>query len=347
MGITNEQYDALMRVYEKRRTDNHHVEEERRRIAREAVPELTELDRAVASLSAQHVKSRLQKDTEKEGGISKAPSFSELLRKAGGGMMPDEKRKLILKEHSFPADYLEPVYTCPLCRDTGWIDGRHCSCFDREVVRLFYTQSGLREVLERENFDTFDLSYYPEDLKDPKSAKSARQIMTQALATCRRFASGYGQTPEKDFLLLSGATGLGKTFLTHCIAKELIDNSHSVIYYSAGELFDKMADRKFQRDPETDTDLPGDEYLTGCDLLIIDDLGTELVNSFVGSAFFQLLNARISKGRGIVISTNLSPREIGQIYSDRISSRITEHFTLIRVFGEDIRIRKRLRQSGR
>ena len=367
MGITNSQYDAIMRVYEKRRIDNHHVEEARRRTAYEAIPALAQLDRAVASLSVETVRQSL---FHRESSLAISPSLGqapqhegaariqtsgdltsrdlrpsdigELLREAAGGMSVHDRRRLLLKEHSFPEDYLDPVYTCKDCRDTGWIGARHCHCFDREVVSYFYTQSGLSVSLEKENFDTFDLSWYPEDLIDAKSGKSSRQIMTYALLTCRNFALEYGSDRQKKHLLLTGAAGLGKTFLTHCIAKVLIDKGRSVIYYSAGELFDMLAERFFRRAQDEDGMEFDDSYLSGCDLLIIDDLGTELTNSFVGSALFQLLNTRIARGCGTVISTNLSPLELGQVYSDRISSRIMEHFLLVRVFGEDIRVRKRL-----
>ena len=339
MGITNSQYDAIMRVYEKRRINNHHVEEARRKKAYEAIPELGQLDRAVASLSVKTVKDAL---TQKDGSAAlvSPEALRQSLRQAAGGIDPQKRREVLLREHSFPEDYLEPVYTCRDCRDTGWIGSRHCHCFEKEAVSLFYTQSGLSDILQAENFDTFDLSYYPKDLIDEKTKKSSREIMTFALNTCRTFVREFGHGSSKDCLLLTGAVGLGKTFLTHCIAKELIDKGHSVIYYSAGELFDLMAAQRFGRMKEEDEEPFDDEYLADCDLLIIDDLGTELTNSFVGTALFQLLNSRIAGRRGIVISTNLSLQEIGVIYSDRISSRLVESFTMVRVFGEDIRIRR-------
>lgn len=340
MGISNSQYDAVMRVYEKRRIDNHHVEEAHRKAAYEAIPGLGQLDRAVASLSAEAVRNSLSPGSSADGATP--GTLKKLLRDAAGGMAPDERRRQLLKEHSFPEDYLDPVYTCRDCRDTGWIRGRHCHCFEREVVSLFYTQSGLSDVLEKENFSTFDLEWYRDDLTDEKSGKSSREIMTAALNTCRRFAREFQSGAQKDALLLSGAAGLGKTFLTHCIAKDLIDTGRSVIYYSAGELFDTLAKSRFLRAQEENAQEFDEDYFVSCDLLIIDDLGTELTNSFVGTALFQLLNTRIARGKGIVISTNLSPLEIGRTYSDRISSRIMENFTLVRVFGEDIRILKRI-----
>ena len=342
MGLTSSQYDAVMRVYDKRRISNHHIEEERRRIAYEAIPQLQDLDRAVASSAADRVRQLLSPmDVHAAGGA--AVPFRDLLRKMAGGVDPSQKRRQLLREHGFPEDYLDPVYTCSKCRDTGLIGQKRCSCFEREVISLFYTQSNLAKVLEEENFSTFDMSFYPEDLKHPRTGKSSREIMEAAAAACRQFADGYMSGSQSDFLLLTGRAGVGKTFLTHCIAKELIDNGHSVIYYSAGELFDKLAESKFSKMSDEPDAMIDDEYLSGCDLLIIDDLGTELVNSFVGSALFQLLNSRISSGLGMVISTNLSIQELSRTYSERISSRILERFTLVEAFGNDIRVQKRLR----
>ena len=343
MGLTHSQYDAVMRVYDQRRISNHHVEEEHRKTAYEAVPELRSLDRAVAGFAAEKVRSMLSPmDVHAAGGV--AVPFLELLKKAAGGMDPAEKRRKLLAAHSFPEDYLDPVYTCSKCRDTGFVDGRRCSCFDREVIRLFYTQSGLAQVLEKENFSTLDMSYYPEDLKHPRNGNSSREIMENAVSSCRQFAERYAAGNMDNYLLLTGPTGVGKTFLTHCIAKEVIDSGHSVIYYSAGELFDKLAEARFAGEQDAPDEAVDDAYLSGCDLLIVDDLGTEMVNSFVVSALFRLLSSRIADGLGIVISTNLSLQDLSRIYSERISSRILECFTLVEAFGKDIRVQKRLRQ---
>lgn len=360
MGITNSQYDAVMRVYEKRQIDNHHVEEARRKEAYRAISGLGELDVEVASLSVETLRKSLagkasgSSEETLAGNSSRAedrplPPDEDVLSalhgriiEAAGGIDPERRRRQLLKEHGFPEDYLDPVYTCPDCRDTGWIGRKHCHCFERELISLFYTQSNLARILREENFETFDLNCYRTDLIDEKSGKSSREIMTAALNTCRRFARDYGSPEQKRYLMLTGQTGLGKTFLTHCIAKALIDKGYSVIYYSAGELFDQLAKDRFGRVKEEEREEYGQDLLSVCDLLIIDDLGTELTNSFVGTEFFQLLNTRIMRGKGIVLSTNLSAQEIGRTYSDRISSRIMEHFILIRAYGEDIRIRKRL-----
>ena len=203
MGITNSQYDAIMRVYEKRRVDNHHVEEARRQAAYDAIPALGQLDRAVASLSVEALRRSLKGGKPQSGEGVLPASLGAHLKDAAGGMAPEQRRRQLLAAHGFPEDYLDPVYTCPDCHDTGWQGAKHCHCFDREVISLFYTQSGLSDILLKENFDTFDLSLYREDLIDERSGKSSRQIMTSALSACKRFAQGYGNGKQMDDLLLT------------------------------------------------------------------------------------------------------------------------------------------------
>ena len=156
------------------------------------------------------------------------------------------------------------------------------------------------------------------------------------------FSRGFDRL-EKPFLLLLGESGRGKTFLSHCMAGELLESAHSVIYYSAKDLFDRLADVKFRRgkaDPDENAFDPA--ALTEADLLIIDDLGTEYANDFTVSEFFSILNSRVSAGKGMIISTNLSLKNLSDSYSPRIMSRIMENFTLLHLFGKDIRIMKRM-----
>lgn len=256
----------------------------------------------------------------------------------------DKKREKLLEEHSFPADTFAPVYSCELCHDTGYVGADHCICFQRKAARIIYAREENPDILETENFQTLDMSLYPEDLHHSRTGKSARQIMECAVASCKQFADDYKSGRQSDCLLLTGRPGVGKTFLAHCIAKELIDKGLSVIYYSAGDLFDKLAKSKFSKTENGAEYMMDDEYLSGYDLLIIDDLGTEMVNAFVRSTLFRILNNRIKNGLGIIISTNLSAQELSRTYSERISSRILESFKLIVAFGSDIRVQKRLRE---
>ena len=272
MSLTNAQYDAVMKQYDLRQLDNFHIMKKRREEAFAAVPLLKEIDRRVALGAVEKVRQSLS------GRLSSPQESAEEESRPAG--LPEKKenadleRRRLLKENGFPEDYLDPVFRCPDCRDTGLIGGKHCHCFDREVIRLFYAQSGLYDILQEENFDTLRLDYYPEDLTDPSSGLSSRQIMETAVRSCRRFVSQFGS--GGNYLLLTGQPGLGKTFLSHCIAKELIESGHSVIYLSAGTLFDRLAGAQFSRDSSLQESGPDPDYIRGCDLLIIDDLGTEI-----------------------------------------------------------------------
>lgn len=329
MGLNNTQYDAIMRCYSKRQADNHRRMEQHRQIAYEKIPQLTQIDHQVTAASIAHAHALLE---DSETSLS---SLKEQLKEYS------RQRARLLEASGFPADYLEMTYTCPDCQDTGYVDGKKCHCFRQQAIDLFYTQSGMKEILEVENFQHFSYEFYPEDLIHPATGKSARELMRSTVSSCLRFIDEFDQNFSNLFFY--GGTGLGKTFLSHCIAKELIERSHSVIYYSAFELFDMAAQNSFGRvAPEENMK----DYVLDCDLLIIDDLGTELTNSFVSSQLFLIINERISRKKSTIISTNLSLSAFAETYSERVFSRITSNFQLFLLFGNDIRVQKKLKGLG-
>ncbi len=343
MGLTNTQYDALMRMYSQRQLEARHEQEKRREEAYAAIPALEDLDREAGAASLARARVLL-------GGDGSAPAGGNAVISAEGlrSALADisARRARLLEAHGFPADYLEPRYTCPDCRDTGYVDGKRCRCFIRAATELLYDNTGLREVLARENFDTFSLDYYPEDLVHPQTGKSAKAYMQEVRALCLRFVRDFDLPPEKRAvtnLFFYGGCGLGKTFLSHCIARELIETSHSVLCFSAGDLFDGLARETFRREDTSAGAAVSMEDLTACDLLILDDLGTEMTNTFVASALFRILSGRLSAARSTIISTNLPLQVFADTYSERVFSRITSSFRLIQLYGNDIRIQKKLK----
>ena len=202
------------------------------------------------------------------------------------------KRQLLL-DAGFPEDYLEPHYTCPDCRDTGYIGTEKCHCFKKAIIDLLYQQSNLQGILEEENFSTFRLEYYSSNHIDPLTGRSSLEAVKTALKTCRSFVDNFSS--EFHNLLLYGDTGVGKTFLSHCIAKELIDASYSVIYFSAVQLFEHFAENTFGGKREEHSD--GLAPIYECDLLIIDDLGTELTNAFTASQLSPVSTSGSCAGR--------------------------------------------------
>ena len=323
MALQNFQYDIIMREYSRRQSQVQHVLEEHRREAFAKVPRLLEIDQTVAGLSAERIRSMLS---------GKPGSVDELKEEVAA--LAAERTALLLK-NDFPADYLEPHYFCPACQDTGYIDGNKCACFKKAEIELLYTQSNLAEILQKENFDHFSFDWYSDTMKNEATGLTARDTAKRAYDMARNFVRDFDSRFQNLFLY--GSTGVGKTFLSHCIAHDLLESSHCVLYFSAFDLFDRLAQTAFSRKSETD---PGEEFILDCDLLIIDDLGTELTNSFVSSQLFLCINERIARRKSTIISTNLKLEDFSSTYSERTFSRIASNYQMIKLIGNDIRIQK-------
>ncbi len=243
-----------------------------------------------------------------------------------------EKRRLLV-EAGFRADYLEVPYTCPHCKDTGMQDGKLCGCYLALVAEACSAQSGMGTLLKKQTFDAFDLRFYDDKPMQGKPL-SPRKNMESVLRECRRFADTFETHAEN--LLLYGSPGLGKTFLSSAIANALLKRGISVLYQSAAQITELLADARFGRG-ETETVAFLKEQLLKADLLIIDDLGTEFMNSMTDSDMFYIINSRILAEKSTIISTNLSLPDIGRMYSDRLLSRILGHYHTLSVYGADIR----------
>ncbi len=326
MALTNPQYDSIMRTYEDKRLAHYTVSQEHYREIYQVIPEIKQLEERIASLSLE--KARQMLSSEDETLLSDLKNDIYQLSK---------QKKMLLTKHGYADNYLDIQCDCLLCKDTGYIANEKCQCFKNAIIDLLYTQSNLKEILQIENFSHFDLSYYSDHYMNELTGKSSLETMREALDICQNFVDNFDT--DKKNLFLYGDTGIGKTFLSHCIAKELMDQSHSVIYFSAFDLFDTLAKSRFGKD-ENAQDL--NAYILECDLLIIDDLGTELVNSFVVSQFFLCINERLLRNKSTIISTNLALDSLVDIYSERIFSRITSKYTMLNLIGEDVRIKKKL-----
>jgi len=326
MALKNSQYDAIIREYNQRQLQSRHVQDQHLKEIYKVLPEIQELDASVSSLSVAGVKSILNGD---ESALAASREKIEQLSR---------KRRELLLANGYPEDYLDLHYSCSDCMDTGYIGNEKCHCFKQATIDMLYTQSNIKDVLNRENFNTFSYEYYSDDLINPSTGLSSLETIQYAVKECRNFIDTFDTNFRN--LLFYGDTGVGKTFLSNCVAKELIDSAHSVIYFSAFQLFDILAKSTFGKDAEAD-DM--NQYIFDCDLLIIDDLGTELTNSFVASQLFLCVNERLLRKKSTIISTNLPIDMFIETYSERTFSRISSNYTMIKLIGDDIRIKKRLR----
>ena len=314
MPLTNTQYDQILHQYEEKQAKTRREMEQKLSYVYQHVPGYQDLAEAVASVSVAQGRKLLAGDEEA------LEDLKDTLAELSG------RKAQLLKDFGLPENYLEPVYECPDCKDTGYIDGDKCHCFKQAMITLLYEQSNIQEMLRTENFNALSFEYYQgEDLSR----------FQNAVRTCQNFIKNFNS--DYHNLFFYGTVGTGKSFLSGCIANELIKRGHSVIYFSALNLFECLAYYSF--DSKEKSKLHSFyEDIYGCDLLVIDDLGTETTNAFINSQLFACLNERQLRRNATVISTNLNLEELQARYSDRIFSRLTSNFTFCKLTGADIRI---------
>lgn len=320
MNLSAAHYDSIMREYDEQRLQNMHDLNARTQEVYREVPKILEIDTQISELAEQFAASLTG---------STGISFAEYKKKLADLRM---EKDALMKCFRIQPETLKMQYRCSDCQDTGYIENEKCHCLKQRIIDEMYQQSNLREILKEENFSTLSYRYYDAE---------NMQKMQIAIEKCKNFAENF----DKDFenILLCGTVGIGKTFLSNCIAKELLDRGHSVLYLSAFQLFDLMAKNSFSgNSPKEDAVLKQYPHIFDSDLLIIDDLGTELTNSFTLAGFFLVINERILRKKSTMISTNLSPEEIFTTYTERTASRIISNYTMLKLSGSDIRLKKKL-----
>lgn len=329
MGLTNSQYDAIMRQYSEYQLENKRILAQKREEIAKAIPEILAIEEQIAELSMDYAIGALENNN-----VLNIRNLQQAIQTLS------KKKAELLVAHNYPEDFLKETYHCNQCHDTGFTDGARCQCFNKAVVNLFYSQSNNKNINKFETFDSFDISKYSRTCVDPVSGKNSYEHMQDVYNTVFRFTRNFGKSDWNDpnainNLLFYGDTGLGKTFLSNCVANELIHSCHSVIYLTAIELFNTYSRSEFNK--EADQSEIAQE-ITNCDLLIIDDLGTELANSFTNSRLFYCINERLLKNKSTIISTNLSLDKLYEQYSDRIFSRIVHSYKTLKFFGDNIRL---------
>lgn len=328
MALRDAQYDEIMSQYYQRQIENKQLAQLRREEIYKKIPRISQIDQIIASSSIDAVRNRLKNMSPgKDCTVATKEQNQQLIA----------EKEALLKSHGYATDYLKPIYTCRECQDTGRVGNTYCSCFKQSVVRFLYKQSTLDQVLASENFEHFDLSYYPKqmDHRTDSPYENMRIILDKTKQYVEHFDSEGGN------LLFYGETGLGKTFLSNCVAKALLDSGHTVLYQTAIHLFEDVCGDVIMKKSQNPNSKEIYRYLYSCDLLIIDDLGTEFTNSFVSSELYDILNTRMREHKATLISTNLNMQELLERYEERIATRIFAEYKVFHFFGDNIRLAKR------
>ncbi len=248
------------------------------------------------------------------------------------------KEKLnLLTQSGYPKNYLDIHYICPLCKDTGYIDNKICKCMQQKLINKAYSKSNLKDILLYENFEKFNTNFYSQKIDEGEDI-SARENIKSVLNTCHDFIDKFDE--KFNNLVFYGQSGVGKTFLCHCIAKELLDLGKVVLYTTAFELFRMVETERFNNN-ENYENKQSLNNIFEVDLLIIDDLGTELSTVVTSSEFYNIINLRLINRKPTIISTNLNPTKWVSIYSDRVISRVQGNYIMLKIIGEDIRVAKK------
>lgn len=314
MPLTNQQYDSIFREFGEKQNRSQRKRLQKITEIYEKIPEYEEVEHSISSVSVAQGRKLLDGDDQA------LIDLKHTLRTLS------EKKHRLLRDAGYPENYLEPEYECPLCKDTGYIGGQKCNCLKQRIVALLYEQSNIKEALEKENFSMLSYDYYEkEDL----------ERFRQTVSASKRFIVTFSSVYRNLFFY--GSVGAGKSFLSNCIAKELIEMGNLVLYFSASGLIDTLAGNSSAGKLREDLYAISQD-LYNCDLLIIDDLGTEYTNAYVVSQLFSCLNERHLRRKSTLISTNLSLEDLRNKYSERIFSRITSNYDMYKITGPDIRM---------
>lgn len=316
MSYLSKYYDKAENELDLRRNKNAEIQREHTERAEKKVPQIKELRRQIGKQGVRLSTVLLEKGSAKEAVKEISVKTIEIKRKI----------RDLLVENGFDENYLEPVYSCEKCKDSGLYEGKRCSCFMNDVRNFQCVDLNRSSGMNLCSFDTFDLSLYPE---------KNRQTMERIYSYCVKFAEDF-HLPCRG-ILMTGATGLGKTHLSLAIGNKVINSGYGVIYGSAPDLLRRVEKEHFNKEEETDTE----QLLHDCDLLILDDLGAEFDSKFNQSILYNLINMRMNKGIPTIISTNSTLSELKERYGERILSRMLTMENLP-FCGNDIRILKNM-----
>ena len=333
--MANEVLNSLLKEYEQKRMKSELYLEKRKEKLYLEYPELQDIEDELNSYAIKTAKNILLNSS----------SNIELLNKKIEDLR--KKKKKIFLAHNIPEDFLSPSYECKICNDTGYVLGKDyrsqmCNCLKQRLLNVSYNKSNISS-LDKQNFSNFNINIFSDEINPAKYNVniSPRKNILNIKNKCIDFINNF-ENPNCKNLLFTGNTGLGKTFMSNCIAYELLKKGYSVLYQTAPVLFETIIDNKFNKYKNSQQDLFYKNVLD-VDLLIIDDLGTEFLNGMKLSEFFTILNTRLlnlnSKVTKTIISTNLNIEQLFKNYEERIGSRIAGNYDIIYFFGDDLRFK--------
>ncbi len=321
MGYNQQNYRRIRDEYSRKYLAVQEAATKRREEIHAILPAVREIDAQLSGMGLKIMKAAMQGGDYQAALASIESEAKELER----------QRAEILVKNGFPADYTEPRYECKACGDTGYVDYKMCSCMRKKLILAGYDSSGIGTLMQSQSFENFSLDYY-------KSDRMTYLLMQNNLQRAQEYARSFHPAKSEN-LAMFGGTGLGKTHLSTAIARVVIEGGWDVVYVSCVDMFADYEAQRFGNSTGTPTGADLSRY-TECDLLIIDDLGTEMSNQFTTSCLYGLLNTRLNRHLPVILSTNLETDEFRKRYWDRITSRVLGNFTIMPFKGTDIRRQK-------
>ena len=321
MGYNQINYARIRKEYETKYLRAREAADRRRAEAQFAIPELSEIDRELGKTGLIIMDAALR-GGDVDARIAQVRRVNEELQ---------ARKRALLVAHGYPADYTEIQYECPICRDEGFYEFKICSCMKRKLVEAAYESSGMANLLRTQSFANFSLEHYADDGR-------VLHHMTRVLELTRGYAESFAPDTCSNMIFLGG-TGVGKTHLSTAIAGRVIERGFDVFYAGATNLFSDFEMQRYGNSSGGETGLGTSQYFD-CDLLIIDDLGTEVINQFTATVLYNVINTRLSRKKSTIINTNFSQDELRGRYADRITSRLFGEYRVIPFVGRDVRMGK-------